>query len=322
LYVFCAVIIFAENLLTFEIGGLSTSFKQLKANLLLSAIAAFTGVATPMGLSFVLMRLVDATPLQAFGAGAALCSTSIGTTFTILSTTGLDKSRLGTVLSGAAMMDDVAGLVMVQIISNLGSSTTGLFSPVTVVRPICVAIGFAVGIVLVCGFAVKPAVRKLRAANISIMRKGKETQVAFVLHMATLIGFVTGASYAGTSGLFAAYLAGACISWFDNLPSTFENSSHQRANPSITASGDSQPPIEMSSHRPNSTIQAQSNSQESGALNSDSSISFVNQDKSRRASGQRTFDAYCKQPLHFILCPFFFVSDLALASTSKRHCAD
>ncbi|KAJ5389794.1 uncharacterized protein N7496_000862 [Penicillium cataractarum] len=280
--------------LTFEAGGLSTSFKQLKANLHLSAIAAFTGVATPMGLSFVLMRLVDATPLQAFGAGAALCSTSIGTTFTILSTTGLDKSRLGTVLSGAAMMDDVAGLVMVQIISNLGSSTTESFSTVTVVRPICVAIGFAVGIVLLCGFALKPAVRRLRAANMSLLRKGKEPQVAFVLYMAILIGFVTGASYAGTSGLFAAYLAGACISWFGDLIVSFNESS--------------QSSIEMNPRTPDRNDRAVSNTQESSASNSDSSANLVNEKKPPMASGQQTFDMYCKQPLHFILCPFFFAS--------------
>ncbi|KAJ5439127.1 Na+/H+ antiporter [Penicillium daleae] len=294
-------------LLVYE-GGLSTSFKQLKANLLLSAVAAFTGVATPVALSFVLMRLVDSTSLQAFGAGAALCSTSIGTTFTILSTTGLDKSRLGTVLSGAAMMDDVAGLVMVQIISNLGSSTTGSFSAVTVVRPICVAVGFAIGIVLVCGLAVKPAVRKLRGMNSSLLRKGKKTQVAFALHMATLIGFVTGASYAGTSGLFAAYLAGACISWFDDLHISTEQSSYQGANPICEASGASQSPIEMSPRGPSSNIPSRTTPQGNGALGSDSSTSFVSEDKPRMASGQQTFTAYCKQPLQFILCPFFFAS--------------
>jgi Kef-type K+ transport system membrane component KefB len=290
--------------LTFNAGGLATSFKQLKANLLLSAIAAITGVATPMGLSFVLVWLVDATPLQAFGAGAALCSTSIGTTFTILSTTGLDNSRLGTVLSGAAMMDDVASLVMIQIISNLGDSTTGSFSAVTVVRPICVAIGFALVIVLVCGLAIKPAVKMLRTANMSLLCKGKDAQVTFVLHMAILIGFVTGSSYAGTSGLFAAYLAGACISWFDDLLISLDESS--------------QSSIEMNPRASDSGVQAQS--QESGAPNPDSSASLENEKRHRPASGQQTFDSYCKQPLRFILCPFFFVSDLALLSNSRTAC--
>lgn len=74
-----------------EIGGLSTSFSQLKSRFVFSALVAITGVGVPMGLSFVLMTLLAATPLQAFAAGAALCSTSIGTTFTVLSTTGLPR---------------------------------------------------------------------------------------------------------------------------------------------------------------------------------------------------------------------------------------
>lgn len=66
----------------YESGGLSTSFSQPKSNFIFSALVAITGVSVPMGFSCVLMHLLSATPLQAFAAGAALCSTSIGTTFT------------------------------------------------------------------------------------------------------------------------------------------------------------------------------------------------------------------------------------------------
>ena len=38
---------------------------------------------------------------------------------------------------------------------------------------------------------------------------------AFISHTLILFGFVAGATYAGTSGLFAAYLAGLSISWWD-----------------------------------------------------------------------------------------------------------
>jgi Kef-type K+ transport system membrane component KefB len=95
-------------LLVYE-GGLSTNFQSLKANLALSAGVALTGISLPIGLSYVLLKLCDATLLQAFAAGAALCSTSLGTTFTVLSTSGLVKTRMGVVLASAAMMDDVVG---------------------------------------------------------------------------------------------------------------------------------------------------------------------------------------------------------------------
>jgi Kef-type K+ transport system membrane component KefB len=95
-------------LLVYE-GGLSTSFESLKANFWLSSCVALTGIALPIALSYGLMLFADATPLQAFAAGAALCSISLGTTFAVLQASGLGHTRLGVVLTSAAMMDDVVG---------------------------------------------------------------------------------------------------------------------------------------------------------------------------------------------------------------------
>ena len=54
-------------------------------------------------------------------------------------------------LSSAAMMDDVVGLVMVQVISNLGESRDS-FGAVTVVRPLAVSVGLAIAVPLICRF--------------------------------------------------------------------------------------------------------------------------------------------------------------------------
>jgi len=200
------------------IGGLHTSFQSLKANLHLSSGVALTGIAVPVGLSYTLQGLLNASPLQAFAAGAALCSTSLGTTFTVLGSSGLSTSRLGVVLTSAAMMDDVVGLVMVQVISNLGSDSLGW---AVVVRPILVSIAFAMTVPVVCLFALKPAtlrINRYREAHPAkrFDRLLIKPQTAFVFHTALLIGLVTGATYAGTSNLFAAYIAGAVISWWDS----------------------------------------------------------------------------------------------------------
>ncbi|KAG9586689.1 Sodium/hydrogen exchanger, partial [Aureobasidium melanogenum] len=211
-------------------GGLSTSFASLRSNIFLSGLVALIGITLPIGMSYVLMGLLGATPVQAFAAGAALCSTSLGTTFTILSTSGLDKSRLGVILSSAAMLDDVAGLVMVQVISNLGSSADS-FSAVTVIRPVFASIAFAVVVPAICWALVKPITQLLFSRTTSTgtaegkehskLRKWACTPVAaFVGHTLVLLGLVTGSSYAGTSNLFAAYIAGAVINWWDALVST------------------------------------------------------------------------------------------------------
>ncbi|EUC28704.1 hypothetical protein COCCADRAFT_8973 [Bipolaris zeicola 26-R-13] len=204
-------------LLVFE-GGLHTSFQSLKANLLLSSGVALTGIALPVGLSYTLQGLLDATPLQAFAAGAALCSTSLGTTFTVLASSGLSSSRLGVVLTSAAMMDDVVGLVMVQVISNLGGSN---FSWVVVVRPVLVSVAFALTVPVACLFIARPVtlrLNKYREAHLNeaLDKLLRKPQTAFVLHTLLLVGLIVGATYAGTSNLFAAYIAGASISWWDS----------------------------------------------------------------------------------------------------------
>jgi Kef-type K+ transport system membrane component KefB len=200
------------------LGGLHTSFRSLKANLLLSSCVALTGIAVPIGLSYTLQGLLNATPVQAFAAGAALCSTSLGTTFTVLNSSGLSASRLGVVLTSAAMMDDVVGLVMVQVISNLGGNN---FSWVTVVRPVLVSVAFAVASPLVCHLFIKPvtcALNRYRNAHTSasVNKLLQKRSAAFVIHTWLLISVVAGATYAGTSNLFAAYIVGASISWWDS----------------------------------------------------------------------------------------------------------
>lgn len=64
-------------LLVYE-GGLNTDFKFLKANAGLSVMVVLTGICLPIAFAFCLQSLASATPLQAFAAGAALCSTSSG----------------------------------------------------------------------------------------------------------------------------------------------------------------------------------------------------------------------------------------------------
>lgn len=114
-------------------GGVETDVVALRKNILLSAGVAITGVVVPIGLSFALLASGgpflgtegNAALLPAFAAGAALCSTSLGTTFSVLQASGLSRTRLGAVLASAALLDDVVGLVMVRIITGLGKTGNG-----------------------------------------------------------------------------------------------------------------------------------------------------------------------------------------------------
>lgn len=275
-------------------GGLSTSITTLKSNLWLSSLVAATGIGVPMGLSFILMSLLPISPLQAFSAGAALCATSLGTTFTVLSTSGLSDTKLGVILSSAAMIDDVVGLVMIQVIENLSAATDGGFSATTVVRPVFVSIGLAIVVPALCKWAIIPVRGAVSGwvQGSKIEERLRTRETAFVSHTLLLIGLSVGAYYAGTSILFAAYLAGAMVSWWD----------------SVTAS----------KAEPNSTIKEEAQVGTSGATaqgptgtarrKSSAASARPSSPAKLEMTGLAVYHHYYHPAINRILRPFFFAS--------------
>ena len=116
-------------LIIFE-GGLSTRMDLLKDNFTLSMLGAATGVIAPIGLSYLLLYLgFGYGAVETFIIGAALSTTSLGTTFAVIASASksvdLGQTRVGAVLVSAAVIDDVTGLVMSSVIHDLGSLSSG-----------------------------------------------------------------------------------------------------------------------------------------------------------------------------------------------------
>ncbi|RYP22120.1 hypothetical protein DL765_001879 [Monosporascus sp. GIB2] len=285
-------------------GGASTSIPAIKANLALSTCVALTGVAAPMGLSFLLGPMVGATGSQCFAAGAALCATSLGTTFTVLATSGLTSTRLGSVLSTAAMMDDVVGLVMVQIVSSLGPRSTEL-QATTVVRPVFVSLAFAIVVPFWNRFLLRPVMRKLdrkrtqhpHAKLYSILQT---EEASFIVHTGLLLALVVGASYAGASVLLAAYLSGIMVCWWDTErtgPKSQETDKGSRVN---STRGDScittEAPAEVAQ------IPQADNSAESPVASSRTETGKIALESARH-TGPDIYEQYYSQALHRVLKP-------------------
>ncbi|KAI0827790.1 hypothetical protein F5Y06DRAFT_308451 [Hypoxylon sp. FL0890] len=101
----------------------------------------------------------------------------------VLSASGLADTRLGSVLGTAAMMDDVLGLVMVQIVSSLGAVAGGGDGEVridignTVLRPVLVSLAIAVAVPLACRFVLKPLLDVARSRDKSASGNGKSEEM-------------------------------------------------------------------------------------------------------------------------------------------------
>ncbi|OTA89275.1 hypothetical protein M434DRAFT_398691 [Hypoxylon sp. CO27-5] len=325
-------------LIVFE-GGASTSVEAVKRNLVLSAVVAVTGVGAPMALSFaVLGTMVEASSAQCFAAGAALCSTSLGTTFAVLSASGLADTRLGSVLGTAAMMDDVLGLVMVQIVSSLGGAAGGGDGEVkidignTVLRPVLVSLAFAIAVPLACRFLLRPVLFVARSRATSARENSglentrapwwrcggflDEKQTAFILQTALLVALVAAASFAGASVLLAAYLAGIVVAWWgDSQRGESNRPGEQSWNDSTPASESpgAEQPVESNEEstsitgdrRPGEGIVATND-----ALATSRTVTSpeFQHEKIARSNGSDIYEIYYSQAVNRVLKPFFFAS--------------
>ncbi|KAK2008408.1 sodium/hydrogen exchanger family protein [Colletotrichum eremochloae] len=285
-------------------GGLSTSFKSLKANILLSTGVAITGIAVPIGLSFTLGPMVGASPLQAFAAGAALCSTSLGTIFTVLGTSGLTTTRMGVVLTSAAMMDDVVGLIMVQVVSNLGGSS-GEFRAISVVRPVLVSLGFATLVPAACKLVVGPVTRRLnemrkKSPGSKLDELLRLRQTALIIHTCWLFGLVVGGTFAGTSSLLAAYIAGATISWWDSgVPHLAARADNKKT--ALAAEASSKMTVTKA-------IKDDPSAEASAATSSTADAAPDVDELNTYNSGVEVYEHYYGKVVENVLKPFFFAS--------------
>ncbi|KAM0792726.1 hypothetical protein ACM66B_002504 [Microbotryomycetes sp. NB124-2] len=204
-------------LIVFE-GGLSMSPNHFLPSLPTAALAAAIGILAPMALTFASFSAFGYPLLWSFTSGSALASTSLGTTFFVLKTQGhrlgsgvdLARTRIGAVLQGAALIDDVVALVLLSVIIALGQDTSASSNSLgwTVGRPIVASMALAVGVPLVAWFAVRPCWRAQQINQSSLVASGN---CQLLIGVATLSGLVAAAYYAGTTMLLGAFLAGTTL---------------------------------------------------------------------------------------------------------------
>ncbi|MEL4897827.1 cation:proton antiporter [Crocosphaera sp. Alani8] len=137
-------------ILLFEIG-LESDIRELKEVGYQAAIVAVVGVVAPFAAGTVgLMLLFNVPIIPAIFAGAALTATSIGITSKVLSELGYLKSKEGQIIVGAAVIDDVLGIIVLAVVASLAK--TGTVDVVNVIYLIVSATVFLLGSIFLGNF--------------------------------------------------------------------------------------------------------------------------------------------------------------------------
>lgn len=103
--------------------GLGLNFEEFKRLEVASSIVAISGVVLPFVLGYFAALWFGFSHLVALFVGVALVATSIGVGASILTELRMLRTRLGTLIMGAAVIDDVIGVVMMSVL--IGVVATG-----------------------------------------------------------------------------------------------------------------------------------------------------------------------------------------------------
>ncbi len=189
-------------LLLFEVG-LETDLTRLARSGSRSVVVACGGFVAPFCLGFALSRyLFGQEMLIALFIGGALTATSIGVTVRILRDVGRQNSREGQVVLGAAVIDDIMGVLLLALLYEF--SRSGDISLANVGR-----LGIFVGLF----FLVAPVAAKLMSYFISRYHRVTELPglIATIIVSLVLL-FAWLANAVGAPELLGGFAAGLALS--------------------------------------------------------------------------------------------------------------
>jgi Na+:H+ antiporter len=102
-------------------AGLETSPKDLINVGRKALMVAVAGVAVPFVLGFGYMKLRGDVSTEAIFVGAAMVATSVGITARVLGEMRVLSSRTAKIILGAAVFDDILGMVLLAIVAGLAT---------------------------------------------------------------------------------------------------------------------------------------------------------------------------------------------------------
>lgn len=193
-------------LLLFEVG-LETTVKQMLAVGGRAFAVAVVGVIVPvvLGFGFGKWFFPDAHWSRDLFLGATMCATSIGITARVFQEMGISQTLSARVVLGAAVIDDILGLmvlaIVVGIIASLNAGVT--LDMVSILGNVGLSVGFVVGALILGTFFSRRAFKtasRLRTQNVLL-----PLSLAFCFLLAFL------ATKFGLASIVGAYAAGLIL---------------------------------------------------------------------------------------------------------------
>jgi Kef-type K+ transport system membrane component KefB len=164
-------------------------------------LVAVLGVIAPFILGAGILLAFRAPFIEAIFVGAAMVATSVGITAQVLAAQGLLNHPASRIILGAAVIDDVLGLIVLAMVSSMAE---GRVNPVKLGTTALAALAFT-WVVAKWG---TPAMRRIVPRVEAGFQAG---EVQFNFAMILLFGLAVLAGYVGVAAIIGAFLAGMAL---------------------------------------------------------------------------------------------------------------
>lgn len=165
-----------------------------------AAMVAVLGVVLPFVAGWLLMAVWGSSTVESLFVGTALVATSVGITARVLSAMGLLDAPTARIILGAAVIDDILGLLVLAVVSSMAA---GEINYVAILTTAALAIGFTVFM----AFVAVPVVNRV-APSADRLRSGHGM---FILGLVLCLGLSVAAAFIGVAAIIGSFLAGMAM---------------------------------------------------------------------------------------------------------------
>ncbi|HMV51042.1 MAG TPA: cation:proton antiporter [Blastocatellia bacterium] len=164
-------------------------------------LVAVLGVVLPFIAGYLLLWAWGKPQIEAIFVGAAMVATSVGITARVLGQMGLINSVTARIILGAAVIDDILGLIILAVVSSLAKGGVNY-------AQIATTAGLAIGFTLIVALLGARAINKIQP-KIQKLKVG-QSYLVFGFSLCLVLAYV--ASFIGVAAIIGAFLAGMALS--------------------------------------------------------------------------------------------------------------
>ena len=187
-------------------AGLETDIDELKKSGIPAFVIALCGVLIPLIMGAVLSVIYGNNIMESIFIGVILTATSVSITVEALQDMGHLKGRVGTAILGAAIIDDILGIVLLSIMTSLGGAS-GFHIQAILKILIQMAAFFAISII--GGVGIKKFFEWLSTYKNPEIERHRRRVPVFALAFCLALAFL--AEVFGIADITGAYLAGIIL---------------------------------------------------------------------------------------------------------------